>query len=415
MDKHILDFFALVRASIHKDYIDEYDYSDSDWKQIFNLAMGSKLLPMMGKKLKSIPGAVETFGSTLDAVSNQSVRMAIGEISKKRMLLKLIKDARDKDVPVLLFKGVVLSELYPEPSLRISSDTDMYIDEDERDRMVEVLTQNGYQFHEEDSNENVVKYLHPSGHYIELHSKLWSFIQGTRIDELQKMGLTDCRVHGTYDGVECDTIAYGEQLVFLVFHMYKHIMFEHANLRFITDILLYLYKYIDEIDLKTLKERFVFLGYWKCFCNMYYIGLKYLGFKPLEKLEAIGLEKECDEAEEALIEELLLFYLEEEDEEFQFELTYSMTPYLTGDDKNCAGKGANGSVFSYLFPSYRNFPEEYTYVKKCPVLLPIGWIHRIIKYVWDTKIAKKNRMAGTTRMRKVDEKVARLKKMQLIG
>lgn len=415
LGKEALDLLALVRESIHKDYVgDSYDFSNTDWQTICKLAQDTKLLPIIVKRMKSIPEAKQALGTKLDAYSNMGISLAIRELGKKHMLNMLIAEAKNCNVPVLLFKGVIISQLYPEPSLRISSDTDMYIDEEERDRMTEILMEKGYEFHEEDSNENVVKYLHPSGHYIELHSKLWSFIKGTKIDELQKMGLTNCRVHGIFDGVECDTIAYGEQLIFLMFHLYKHLMFEHANLRFLTDILLFLYKYAEEMDLNILKDRLVFLGYWKCFCNMYGIGLKYLGFDKLEKFESLGIEEYDSDAADAFIEELLLYNLDEEDEEFRFELTYSMTPYLTGDDKTDMGKGASGSMLSYLFPSYKNFPEEYAYVKKCALLLPMGWAHRIIKYVWETKIADKHRMAGTTRLRKVDEKVNRLKSMQII-
>lgn len=415
LEKSVLDFFALVRESIHKDYKGEpYDYSQVDWNRVHELARDSKLLPIMIRRLKTVPEACAALGDSINGLSMLGIRYAIDEMNKKRLLIKLLNEAKEKDIPVLVFKGVVLSQLYPEPSLRISCDTDLYIDEEIRQKMIDIFLENGYEFHEEDSNENVKKYLHPSGHYIELHSKLTTYIKGTKINTLWDMRLTDARVHGIYDGVECDTIAYGEQLIFLMFHLFKHLMGEHANLRFLTDILLFLYGYIDEMDVEVLKERMVGLGYWKCFCNMYGIGLRYLGFEKLEKLEAVGLEKYNEEAAEALIEELLLYYFDEEDEEFRLDLTYSMTPYLTGDDNDCEGKGANGSMLAYLFPPYKHFPEEYTYVKKCPILLPIGWIHRIIKYVWETKISKKHRMTGTTRLRKVDEKVNRLKKMSII-
>ena len=37
------------------------------------------------------------------------------------------------------------------------------------------------------------------------------------------------------------------------------------------------------------------------------------------------------------------------------------------------------SMIRTVFPSLASMKDKYSYVKKCPVLLPIGWIHRILE------------------------------------
>ena len=414
MEKIIRDYLNLVKESIHRNPKDSmYDYSGTNWEEMIRLAASTGMLGIVFKRLKEISSSYDTLKRPLAGVEMSVFTRGINEAKKKNLLKEIVSIARDENVPVLLFKGIVLSSLYPEPSMRFSSDTDMYIDEKDRNRMVDILVRMGYVFDSEDSNENVVKYLLPKRHYIELHSKLWSFVTGTKIDMLERMKLTEKRVHGTFDGVECDTIDYAEQLIFLMFHLYKHLMFEHANIRFVTDIMLFFYAHCKEMNLSLLRDRMAFLEYWDFFSLLYEISVRYLGFERLPEMEALDPAPYDEKAAETAIDEFMLLNRDEFDEQNLFQLTYNMMPYLTGDNSEKDKLSKREKRVKYLFPGVKDFPEEYGYVKKCPILLPVGWIHRIVKYAFDRTFKKGERIAGTVRMSKVDEKVNRLRKMGL--
>jgi hypothetical protein len=415
VEKSVRDYLNLIKESIHgNDLTEGDDYSRTDWEKVVKLAAETGMLGIVFKRLKAIAKETDVLKPQVSNMETTVILRGISEAGKKSILKKVIKIAREEEVPVLVFKGVVLSSLYPEPSMRFSSDTDMYIDEKDRDRMVSILERLGYVFDKEDSNENVVKYMLPGKHYIELHSKLWSFVKGTKIDVLESMKLTEKRVHATFDGVECDTIDYGEQLIFLMFHLYKHLMFEHANIRFLTDIMLFFYAHADEMDLKLLKERMVLLEYWHFFSQMYGIAVGFLGFDRLPAMEQLSPEAFDEKAAESAIAELMLLNRDEFDEQNLFQLTYNMMPYLTGDNSRLDKRGKGFERVCYLFPGVKDFPEEYAYVRKCPILLPIGWIHRIAKYTYDRIFRKDERISGAVRMNKVDAKVERLRQMGLI-
>ena len=414
MEKKIRDYLNIIDESLHGNPKDEpYDYSNTDWEEAIKLAAGTGMLGIIFKRLKTLSAEYDTLKRPLSGIEMSVFSMGIAEAKKKNILKDILKTAREENVPVLLFKGIVLSSLYPEPSMRFSSDTDMYIDESERQRMVDILVRMGYEYDSEDSNENVVKYRLPKRHYIELHSKLWSFVKGTKIDMLERMKLTEKRVHGTFDGVECDTIDYAEQLIFLMFHLYKHLMFEHATIRFVTDIMLFFYAHYQEMNLPLLRDRMAFLEYWDFFSTLYEISVRYLGFERLPEMEALDPAPYDDLAAEAAINEFMLLNRDDFDEQNLFQLTYNMMPYLTGDNSEKDKLSKREKRVKYLFPGVKDFPEEYGYVKKCPILLPVGWIHRIVKYAFDRTFRKGERIAGTVRMSKVDEKVNRLRKMGL--
>lgn len=41
-----------------------------------------------------------------------------------------------------------------------------------------------------------------------------------------------------------------------------------------------------------------------------------------------------------------------------------------------------GTIWSSLFPGRSYMEQKYDYVSKYPWLLPIGWIHRMIEFLW---------------------------------
>ena len=54
------------------------------------------------------------------------------------------------------------------------------------------------------------------------------------------------------------------------------------------------------------------------------------------------------------------------------------------------GKKEKLSVLKTVFPSAKSLEGRYVYLKKYPVLLPIAWCQRIIKYNQETKFMSDN-------------------------
>ena len=415
MDKNITDYLNLIKESIHKSRsFEAYDYSNTEWDTIVKMAIETSMHGIVFKRLKEIAKADPGLNEAVSELEPVIIRYGISEVRKRKLVKEIMKIARDEGIPVLLFKGVVLSSLYPEPSMRFSSDTDMFINESERSRMVDIFLQRGYVFDKEGSNADVVKYLLPKQHYIELHSKLWSYYRGSKVEKIAKMKLEENHIHGIYDGVECDTIDYGEQLVFLMFHLCKHLICEHANIRFLTDIALFFNAHYKEMDLALLKERMQILEYWEFFSLIYEISIRYLGFERIPEMESIKSPEYKESQAEATISELMLVGRDKFDNDNLNRLDYNMTPYLMGTYAETENHGKFRKRLNYLFPSVKHFPDGYGYVKKCPILLPVGWIHRIGKYAIDRMFKKTDRISGTVRMNKVDAKVERLRKIGLI-
>ena len=65
-------------------------------------------------------------------------------------------------------------------------------------------------------------------------------------------------------------------------------------------------------------------------------------------------------------------------------------------DKN--GKKAGNTVLKSLFPSAKKLEGRYPYLKKHPILLPIAWTDRILKYRKETVAGGDNAAADSVKI-----------------
>ena len=74
----------------------------------------------------------------------------------------------------------------------------------------------------------------------------------------------------------------------------------------------------------------------------------------------------------------------------------NMTLDAVAADKN--GKKAGNTVLKSLFPSAKKLEGRYPYLKKHPILLPIAWTDRILKYRKETVAGGDNAAADSVKI-----------------
>ena len=73
-----------------------------------------------------------------------------------------------------------------------------------------------------------------------------------------------------------------------------------------------------------------------------------------------------------------------------------MTLDAVAADKS--GKKAGNTVLKSLFPSAKKMESRYPYLRKYPVLLPIAWADRILKYRKETAAGGGNAAADSVKI-----------------
>ena len=88
----------------------------------------------------------------------------------------------------------------------------------------------------------------------------------------------------------------------------------------------------------------------------------------------------------------------------------NMTLDAVAADKS--GKKISNTVWKSLFPSAKKLEGRYPYLKKYPILLPVAWIDRILKYRKETAVVGGNDAAESVKIG--NQRIELLKKYGII-
>ncbi len=67
------------------------------------------------------------------------------------------------------------------------------------------------------------------------------------------------------------------------------------------------------------------------------------------------------------------------DKEARWQIMGAMEAYFTGEEK--VSKTKFGKKLRMAFPSAKALPKVYSYATKYPILLPVAWLHRGVKFL----------------------------------
>lgn len=198
-------------------------------------------------------------------------------IRRNAFQLKTLSELKKKGIRVCLIKGLAAAAAYPHPEYRISSDTDILIDEKDEAAVLAFLKENGYSVEPRRSkNEHHTKARHPIGGLLEVHVQLYSI-------PTQKMILSGMKLYGeeyrieSFDGYEVYTLGTNDALMYLTAHYLKHLVDEGGGVRQMLDLLLYMKKYESEIDFEKYNSAMQALGYEKLIDVVKAVGAMYWG------------------------------------------------------------------------------------------------------------------------------------------
>ena len=299
---------------------------------------------------------------------------------KQYVQLRNVLRATDQQF-IVFFKGPVLADLYPNYLERSSSDTDIWVPEGQYAKTEQSLLDLGYVKNEEASKPEVgVYYLSKYQHTIELHIRLWEDYKGKKIEILSSMNLTEKESFIELEacGIPIITLGHTEHMIFQMFHIIKHFSLQGIGIKYLADISFFVNKYKEEINWDRFWDSMDKLGYIK-FCNNFFdICTKYFEMCKITQENTRNEWQLCEEKLWDFIEDLLKKGVIDEGSA-NWQIFGAMTPYFTGEYS--APKEGWKKKLLILFPSRKGLPNNYGYAKKCPILLPVAWIHRFILFV----------------------------------
>ena len=281
--------------------------------------------------------------------------------SSKENEMMQIKQALDEaEIPFFIVKGPVVAQLYPIPKLRVMGDIDLVIHTNDREACHNLLIKKGFtcfskqEDREWQYNKNYME--------LELHDHL---VYEEAVNEKgQDVFFNDC-----WRYVKNDELDWNFHLLFLIFHLRKHLMNSGVGFRQFMDLSVVAQSI--EIDWEWLENNLKKTGMFEFAKKCYGFIDRWFGIHtPLS-------EKVDDQFYEQATEKIFA------DGIFGFGNGENANSYVINQIRhNRFPKiGMIRLAFSQLFPSRKELKDTdpYTYLGKYPILLPIAWIHRMIR------------------------------------
>ena len=177
-----------------------------------------------------------------------------------------------------------------------------------------------------------------------------------------------------------------DHLFYLICHAFKHFLHSGFGIRQVCDIVLFANHYGTEIDwIRILRQcREIHADLFTA--ALFRIGQKYLTFDPV----LAGYPKEWQEIqvdEQLMLDDLLDAGIYGDG---TMSRKHSSNITLNADSAQKQGKKAEHSVMKTLFPPVKSMERRYPYLKKYPMLLPVAWVSRILKYRQETSKSQNN-------------------------
>lgn len=294
---------------------------------------------------------------------------------KTESFLNVYKKLREKNLNVLVVKGLVLRNIYPIPDNRPSNDEDLYVDKSQYEQTKQVFIDNGYIIVKESDEETAL--AHSSGVSIELHTRLFSEENKAygNYQEYFKDVFEDTQTH-IINEVEVLSLNHDLHYLYLIMHFIKHFFHGGIGVRQILDMIIYAEtfgEYIDWNKIYSILEKNQVLHLYE---NVIAIAQDHLGFDTTKVTLPKDYKKEaCDY--QALLDDIIdagVFG------QSTMERKHTATMTL-----NALSDHGKSNVFKSIFPTLAEMKGKFEYLNKYPCLLPIAWFTRIFNYVFDKK------------------------------
>ena len=379
--------------------------SDVKWQEVYELLKKNNVANCCYNYINSLPIEERPDDTLMNEWKNLDIYQNIRQLVKLNALMIVLKAALEKNIELIIFKGIVLADLYPCKTERVSSDTDILVQIKDVDEISRVLLDLGYLM--KPQKENVQVYVLPNKHIIELHTSLWEDYQGCIIDKLEQLNLTQNSklLSLTACGISITTLGYTQHLIYLIYHIVKHFCLEGTGIKCLLDISLYVNAWNDKINWTDFWLSMKSLQYDQFCRKIFYLCGLYFGMKHVIDMVDYQL---CEEEIEYLLRDFMLLTREELGEhKAEYEALRIVEPYF------CDGKGIlrNRMLLRlrFLFPIHF-YEKKYQYANKNKLLLPVAWVERAKHYRKRIKIEDK-----VSLNKKFNKAKQRIEMMELTG
>ncbi len=234
---------GLIKSSILKEDTFETDNS-VDMNILKNIIISHNIVnivfPLLDSKGLASGVLSKKFNAAIYIDTNQQYYL---EILKKRF--------EEEKIRFVCMKGAYLKTLYPESYMRSSSDIDIFVDDENTDKVHDIMTELGFKTDRFSHQMQDDSYTKDNIVHIEIHRKLISnkCPWDAKCQDIVNRIVPVCK--GSYEYRMTDEDFY----LHMIGHMAKHMKYSGFGIRMLIDVWVYLNAFQNKMDRKLLDER----------------------------------------------------------------------------------------------------------------------------------------------------------------
>lgn len=384
MKKTNLEFLSLLKSSLKNEKYDGEKIDFEDLVYIYKMSEIHHVVPMVYNAAYNEDFFKECDANFQAMFKSSAFRYIFSQIQRTNHFLEVYKKLSEKNIKILVFKGIIFRNMYNNPDDRISSDEDILIKKEDYEKIKEFFLSEGFEFI--DKGEECAYFSKSTGLCIEVSTSLFSH-ESKAYGHLNKLfeDVFEKSIKINIDKIDILTLSHEQHLIYIVFHNMKHFLTGGFGIRQVADFSKYIETYGEYINWEKFWSDLKDLNYDTFALNLIEISLKYLGFNN-DKITYPDNITSFDELKnsqkyyinsESLINDILdagVFGASTMDRKH----TALMTLDAVEDKKK-------SNRLKAVFPNVNYLKDNYTYLQKYPILLPVAWGQRILSYLKKNK------------------------------
>lgn len=384
MKKTNLEFLSLLKSSLKNEKYDGEKIDFEDLVYIYKMSEIHHVVPMIYNAAYNEDFFKECDANFQAMFKSSAFRYIFSQIQRTNHFLEVYKKLSEKNIKILVFKGIIFRNMYNNPDDRISSDEDILIKKEDYEKVKEFFLSEGFEFI--DKGEECAYFSKSTGLCIEVSTSLFSN-ESKAYGHLNKLfeDIFEKSIKINIDGIDILTLSHEQHLIYIVFHNMKHFLTGGFGIRQVADFSKYIETYGEYINWEKFWSDLKDLNYDTFALNLIEISLKYLGFNE-DKITYPDNITSFDELKnsqkyyinsKSLINDILdagVFGASTMDRKH----TALMTLDAVEDKKK-------SNRLKAVFPNVNYLKDNYTYLQKYPILLPVAWGQRILSYLKKNK------------------------------
>lgn len=379
-------FVDILSAGIRGKAADKI-YDNVDWDEVIDLANKHKVEGIIYLALRKSSLASNIGENRINLLKQKAAITGIGQLRHISGLSIVFNKIIEENIPVIVLKGLVVRDFYPQPDQRTMSDADILVHKDDVEKVKNLLIDMGYIFLEDHKASHHIALVHHRYPMIEVHWNLFKRDGFSNELEHYERLIWKRAIKVNVGKAEVLSLSYEDLALHLCMHMAAHLAATGFGVRQLCDLVVLVEKKGEEIDWNSFIMKARMYGFEKFSLIMFLLCKELFQMEIPKELEIKSVNNKKYVA--ALIDEIFeagVHGKKEMANQFATQVAFNFE-----DKDSNATLGAIKRYFRFIFPRIDDMSDKYSYAKKFKILAPIAWIHHLFAGIFTSEYSFKDK------------------------